>query len=107
TPFGRQRVEREGIALRAVAAIIAPSQSTLDRTIDQYALRPRLRRHIVNPMTPDPNTPQWTLDACDRNTILFVGRFDLAKGGDIMLQAFSRILSAGRHCKLIFVGPDV
>jgi glycosyltransferase involved in cell wall biosynthesis len=107
TPFGRQRVEREGIALRTVSAIIAPSQSTLDRTVDKYALTPKLRRHIVNPMTLDPGTPQWTLDSCDRNTILFVGRFDLAKGGDIVLQAFLRILTAGRRCKLIFVGPDV
>lgn len=106
TPFGRQRVQREGIALRRVSAIIAPSQSTLDQTIARYALKPRMRRHIVNPMTLDPTAPLWTLDSCDRNTILFVGRFDLAKGGDIVLQAFSRLLAAGRRCKLIFVGPD-
>jgi glycosyltransferase involved in cell wall biosynthesis len=107
TPFGREKVEREGNALRAVSTIIAPSQSTLDRTIERYSLRPRLTAHIVNPMTADSDTPLWSLESCDRNTILFVGRFDFPKGADVMLQAFLRILSAGRRSKLIFVGPDI
>jgi glycosyltransferase involved in cell wall biosynthesis len=107
TSFGREKVEREGIALSAAAAIVSPCQSTLDQTIGRYSLRPKLRRHIVNPMTLSSEAPLWRLDSCDRNTILFVGRFDLRKGGDIVLQAFSRILTAGRRSKLIFVGPDV
>jgi len=106
TSFGREKVEREGIALRAAAAIVSPCQSTLDQTIDRYALKPKLRRHIVNPMTLSSDAPLWRLDSCDRNTILFVGRFDLRKGGDVVLQAFARILAAGRRSKLIFVGPD-
>jgi glycosyltransferase involved in cell wall biosynthesis len=107
TPFGREKVEREGIALRAAAAVISPCQSTLDQTIDRYALKPNLRRHIVNPMTLNSDVPLWTLDSCDRDAILFVGRFDLRKGGDVVLQAFSRVLTARRRSKLIFVGPDV
>lgn len=107
TPFGREKVEREGIALHAAAAIVSPCQSTLDQTISRYALRPKLRRHIVNPMTLSGDAALWRLDSCDRNTVLFVGRFDLRKGGDVVLQAFARMLAAGRRCKLIFVGPDV
>jgi glycosyltransferase involved in cell wall biosynthesis len=107
TAFGREKVEREGIALHAAAAIVSPCQSTLDQTINRYALRPKLRRHIVNPMTLNGDAPLWGLDSCDRDTILFVGRFDLRKGGDVVLQAFSRIATARRRTKLIFVGPDV
>src|ERR1700738_3028784 len=103
TSFGREKVEREGIALRAAAAVISPCQSTLDQTIDRYALKPRLRRHIVNPMTLNSDVPLWRLDSCDRDAILFVGRFDLRKGGDLVLQAFSRIVTARRRSKLIFV----
>lgn len=107
TPFGREKVEREGIALRSAAAIISPCQSTLDQTIARYALRPKLQRHIVNPMTLSKEAPIWKLNSSDRNTILFVGRFDLRKGGDIVLRAFSQISAGGRRIKLIFAGPDV
>jgi glycosyltransferase involved in cell wall biosynthesis len=107
TPFGREKVEREGIALHAAEAIVSPCQSTLNQTIERYTLRPRLRRHIVNPVTLSSDAPLWRLDSCDRSTVLFVGRFDLRKGGDVVLQAFAQILAAGRRCKLIFVGPDV
>ena len=58
-------------------------------------------------MTMVDDTPLWHLDTCDKNTILFVGRFDVRKGADIVLKAFRLILKAFPSAKLIFVGPDV
>jgi glycosyltransferase involved in cell wall biosynthesis len=107
TPFGKEKIEREGRALRSAPAIISPCNSTLEDTISRYALEPQLQRRIVNPMTLASGTPLWSLETCDRGTILFVGRFDRRKGGDIVLQAFARLLRSGRRCRLIFVGPDV
>jgi glycosyltransferase involved in cell wall biosynthesis len=107
TPFARKRIELEGEALSRAATILSPCQTTLSQTLERYALSPQLARHVVNPLVVDETTPLWTLDACDRNTILFVGRFDLRKGADIVLNAFLLLLKERPQLKLIFVGPDL
>jgi glycosyltransferase involved in cell wall biosynthesis len=106
TAFARVKIEREGRALRLATTIISPCESTLTQTIERYGLSPKDKRHIVNPMAMDTDVPQWRLDTCDRNTILFVGRFDLRKGADIVLKAFLSVLKARPELRLIFVGPD-
>jgi glycosyltransferase involved in cell wall biosynthesis len=104
--FGKVKIDREGQALRRAPAIIAPCQRTLVQTIEYYGLTPNDRRHIVNPLTMDSDTPLWRLQTCDRNTILFVGRFDLRKGADVVLKAFLQTLKARPNLNLILVGPD-
>jgi glycosyltransferase involved in cell wall biosynthesis len=106
SPFGREKIDREGDALRTARVIVAPSESTLTQTIERYSLAPLETRRIVNPLTMDERTPLWRLKSCDRNTILFVGRFDLRKGGDIVLKAFLSALEVRPDLKLVFVGPD-
>jgi glycosyltransferase involved in cell wall biosynthesis len=106
SPFGKKKIAREGQALRRSSAIIAPSQRALSDTIARYRLTPKYKRHIVNPLTMDEDAPLWRLETCDRNTILFVGRFDLLKGADIALQAFLLALKERPNLNLIFVGPD-
>ena len=106
TSFARERVDREGRALAEATAIIAPSQVTLAETLARYRLKPRVARHIVNPMMANDDTPLWRVDACERNTILFVGRFDLLKGADVALQAFALLVKDNPELKLVFVGPD-
>jgi len=106
TPFGQEKVEREGRALRLASAVVSPSRFTLERTIDYYGLAPRERGRVVNPLVMDEDTPLWRLEACERNTVLFVGRFDLVKGADIMLKAFLSALKLHPQLRLIFVGPD-
>jgi glycosyltransferase involved in cell wall biosynthesis len=104
--FGREKIEREGQALRLAAAIASPSQANLTQTIRRYGLTPKEARHIVNPLDMDSNTPRWSLERCERDTILFVGRFDLIKGADVLLKAFRKLLQERPKLKLIFVGPD-
>jgi glycosyltransferase involved in cell wall biosynthesis len=106
TAFAREKIDREGRALHLATAIASPSASTLAQTIERYGLTPRERRLIVNPLTMDGDTPVWDPQKCERNTILFVGRFDLRKGADIVLKAFLSMLQLRRNLKLIFVGPD-
>ena len=60
--FGKEKVEREGQALRRSSAIISPSQRTLAQTIERYGLTPKYQRHIVNPLTMDSDTPLWRLE---------------------------------------------
>jgi glycosyltransferase involved in cell wall biosynthesis len=104
--FGKEKIDREGQALRRSSAIIAPSQRALSETIARYGLTPKYKRHIVNPLTMNEGAPLWRLQTCDRNTMLFVGRFDLLKGADIALQAFLLALKERPNMNLIFVGPD-
>ena len=106
TQFAVDKIEHEGRALRRSAAITAPSRTTLTQTIERYRLTPKHACHIKLPLALDEATPVWRLDACDRNTILFVGRFDLRKGADVMLRAFRLLLSERPVLRLIFIGPD-
>ena len=106
SPLVREKIEREGAALRRAPAIVAPSKLTLAQTIERYQLAPKIQGHIVNPVTMSEDALTWNLNGCDRNTVLFVGRFDLRKGADIALKAFALLLKDKPELKLIFVGPD-
>jgi glycosyltransferase involved in cell wall biosynthesis len=107
---GRQldlKIEAEGESLRQIDAIISPSQDTLDRTIARYRLTPAIARTIPNPIALESDFKPWDLESCERKTLLFVGRFDRRKGGDMVLQVFRKLLDTDKDLKLIFVGPDI
>jgi glycosyltransferase involved in cell wall biosynthesis len=106
TPFGKEKIEREGQALRRASTITAPSKHTLSQTVAFYGLKPDRQEHIVNPITLNQGVPLWRLDSCDRRLILYVGRFDLRKGADVVLKGFRSVLRSRPDLKLIFVGPD-
>ncbi len=107
TSFGREKIRREGDALRAARAIISPSNWTMARTIEHYRLTPKEKGQIINPIGVDTDMPQWCFDTCERDTILYVGRFDKIKGADVLLRAFSLLLKSRPAARLIFVGPDL
>jgi glycosyltransferase involved in cell wall biosynthesis len=106
SPLGVERIEREGRALSSLDSIVAPSELILRQTIDKYKLKPRESRRIVNPVVMDSRTPVWRLAECNKTCMLFVGRFDLRKGGDIVLKAFGLAAKKNNNLRLIFVGPD-
>jgi glycosyltransferase involved in cell wall biosynthesis len=106
SPMGLERIEREGYALSNVDSIVAPTEMVLRLTLEKYGLKPRDARRIVNPVAMSETTPLWSRDGCDANRVLFVGRFDLIKGGDIILKAFASAVKQNKNLKLVFVGPD-
>lgn len=106
TPIARERIEREGAALAMVDAITSPSGSTLATTLAHYRLAPPIHKHVVNPVASARQVAIWNLDRCDRKTLLFVGRFDRPKGGDLVLRAFRRLLDRVPDARLAFAGPD-
>ena len=105
--FLRARIRNEGIAIQAAGAVTAPSQCTLQQTLNFYDASPANTAHIRNPITLPDDTPLWSLDRCSRDTLLFVGRFDQIKGGDVVLHAFRKLLRTRPSLNLIFVGQDV
>lgn len=106
SPFAKAKIEREGVALRRVQVLTAPARRTLQATIERYRLTPQVSRTIVNPLSLPASAPLWHLGRCDRTKLLFVGRFDELKGGDLVLQAFARLLATNPTLTLVFVGFD-
>lgn len=106
TPAARRRMAVEGEALRQVHAIVSPSRHTLQRTLAHYGLAPEFAEVVPNPISVDDAYELWEASRCEPRTLLFVGRFDKLKGGDIMLLGFRRLLELEPDLRLIFVGPD-
>lgn len=94
----------------AADAITAPSRDVLRQAlarIRQFGFDPpTLAEVIPNPVEPVAPPNRWDLQNCDRNRIVFVGRFDRHKGGDTMLQAFAHLVRQVPDTRLDFVGPD-
>ena len=104
--FGVRKIASEGKALDSMPVIISPSRCHLLDTLAYYHLRPLISEVIGNPIELAPSTPCWSWKESGRNTVLFVGRFDRVKGGDLIILAFQLLLRNRKNLRLIFVGPD-
>ena len=102
----RAREKREGKALATCVGFMAPSRDVLDRTIARYGLADLPSAVIRNPMPTGMVIDYDALDANERQSLLFVGRFDYLKGGDTVLTAFTELVSRGVDARLTIVGPD-
>jgi glycosyltransferase involved in cell wall biosynthesis len=100
------RIALEGRAIRAATFVTAPSANVLENVRKHYELEINHARVIPNPIHTPANTA-WQLSTCDANRILYVGRFDRRKGGDIVLQAFACLAKMFPSLRLSFVGPDL
>jgi len=104
--LSRQRMALEGHAIRTAEAITSPSARLLAATLDHYDARSRRAVTIPNPIAAQPPDRCWSIDRCDLDQILCIGRFDLRKGADIALQAFARVAARNPRAKLVLAGPD-
>jgi glycosyltransferase involved in cell wall biosynthesis len=96
-----RREARESRALQQVQGITAPSRDALQRTAALWSLPDVPRAVIHNPMPVRP-----LIGSGDPERMLFVGRFDFVKGGDLVLEAFAEVARRHPTCSLTFVGPD-
>ena len=103
---GSRRVRREGSAISRAAGVSAPSKDVLDRTRGHYRLELNDAAVIPCPVSQCLPEMQWKLATCDRNRVLFIGRFDGHKGGDSILEAFAHVAMRKPLAALTFVGPD-
>lgn len=100
----RRRVEMEGRAIRDADVITAPSRDVLEQTRAFYGFA--LNDAEVIPDPAPRMTEHWHLTDADHKLILFVGRFDRHKGGDLIIDAFGKVLAQVPDTRLWFVGPD-
>jgi len=102
----RRRVRREGVAIAQVAGVSAPSRDVLERTRARYGHALADAEVIPNPLPPVAPAEHWDAHSCERDTILFVGRFDRHKAGDVAIEAFARVRAALPSARLLFAGQD-
>jgi glycosyltransferase involved in cell wall biosynthesis len=100
------RVAYEGKAIRNATAITSPSKDLIAR-VEAFYERKLSDAVIIPNAGPDvPEGEQWDSQTCEADTILFVGRFDRHKGGDVMIDAFREVAAAHPTARLLFAGPD-
>jgi len=103
----RKRVLDEERAIRVADAVTAPSHNVLEQVRDFYGLALPEAEVILPPTWPVPAANRWRLEDCDPKQVLFIGRFDRHKGGDLIIEAFGRVLEVIPDARLRFVGPDM
>ena len=106
-PGNRDREDYEGKALVKCAAVMAPSKSVMDLTMAHYGETSSPCAVFANPMRVKPPVDEATFDAENPLKILFVGRFDTHKGGDIAIDAFHLLAERRADATLTFAGPDI
>jgi len=102
----RHRVRAEGLAIRDAFAVSSPSLDVLNKTRQFYGLDLPNARVIHNSVEAVPEHLRWTPAGADPDEILFVGRFDRHKGGDVVIDAFAEVARRHPTARLRFVGPD-
>jgi glycosyltransferase involved in cell wall biosynthesis len=102
----RWRVAKERLAVTRAVGLTSPSADLIERVRREYGLLLPHAEVIPNPAPAVPPTETWTLAGADRDLLLFVGRFDRLKGGDLVVQAFAALAARRPSLRLAFVGPD-
>ena len=100
------RVLHEGKAIINSHGVTSPSMDVLQKVRDYYNIDLPYAKVIPNPIMPVNKANQWQLKPNIKPTILYVGRFESVKGGDLMLDAFRLIALKNKQVELVFVGPD-
>lgn len=105
-PTNRKRAKLEGQAIDAAHYITTSCALVLDAVREHYSLELARSAIIPLPIVAAQESETWSAETCDKNKILFVGRFDSIKGGDLILRAFSELATTNSDLRLTFVGPD-
>jgi glycosyltransferase involved in cell wall biosynthesis len=102
----RRQVREEGRALAEARGITAPSLDVIERTRAYYGLPLEGAEVIPAPTDMIPAGDRWRPEGCDPETVVFVGRFDRHKGGDLVIDAFAEVARRRPEARLRFVGAD-
>lgn len=100
------RVFYEGKAIINSHGLTSPSLDVLNKVREYYGLELPHAQVIPNPVPEVAYSMKWRYPVSQKPFILFVGRFDSVKGGDLVLEAFKQIALQNNNLELLFVGPD-
>jgi glycosyltransferase involved in cell wall biosynthesis len=96
----------EGVGIGAAAGVTAPSRDVLEQVRSHHGLALPDAQVIPNSVAPVPESEQWRANDCEPETVLFIGRFDRHKGGDLVIDAFAQLAAERPRLRLLFVGDD-
>ena len=102
----RHRIHAEGLAIRAADGVTAPSRDVVEKAGSYYGMAIEHAEVIPNPVPNVSASEGWDPSSFDSRVILFIGRFDLIKGGDIIINAFAKVIERIPRARLLFVGLD-
>jgi glycosyltransferase involved in cell wall biosynthesis len=99
-------VRREGGAIARAEGLSSPSKDVLERVRAHYGLPLPDAVVIPNP-GPEPQAAHlWRPESAEAGLIVFIGRFDRHKGGDLVVDAFVKLAGSGRRVRLLMAGRD-
>jgi glycosyltransferase involved in cell wall biosynthesis len=101
---GRERRECRGI--QDAQFVTAPSAEVLRAVKKYYHVKLTASKVVANPLEADVMARIWNVETCDKERLLFVGRFDRRKGGDLILHVFAQLAASYPKLRLTFVGPN-
>jgi glycosyltransferase involved in cell wall biosynthesis len=101
-----ERLRREGHGIAACQGVTSPSRDVLERTRRHYGIELPQAEAIPCPIEPLPEASRWSRAGAEAELILFVGRFDRHKAGDVMIDAFASVAATRPRARLMIVGPD-
>ena len=104
--INRRRQKWEGRGIKHAQFVTANCMETLQAAKTFYDLNLTRARVIPTPINAAPQTETWNLTTCNENSLLFVGRFDRLKGGDLVVRAFAQLAESNQQLHLTFIGPD-
>ncbi len=100
------RVQREGRAIQDAQVVTSPSTKVLEVVRDYYGCGLTASQVITNPLQASRESEIWDVNTCCKDNLLFIGRFDRLKGGDLILNTFAELATSNPRLTLTFVGPD-
>ncbi|MBN1837795.1 MAG: glycosyltransferase family 4 protein [Spirochaetales bacterium] len=103
----RRKVAAEGRGAVMADGVTAASANTLDAFRLHYQCELALARVIPNAISLPPGQARWSLENTEPERIVFIGRFDACKGGDVVIRAFVSLSRRRPKARLTFVGPDL
>ena len=101
-----RKARMEGQGIQHAHYVTANCRETLDSVRDHYGLTLTNSRIVPTPIEPVSDRETWNVDACKQESIIFVGRFDKLKGGDLVVRAFAQLAESYPRLTLTFIGPD-
>ena len=105
-PDYQLRVFYEGEAIKNSNGVTSPCLDVLQKVRDFYGIDLPYAKVIPNPVCEVDPSNQLKYDSQAKPFILVVARFDLHKGGDLIIDAFKIIAQKNKTVELVFVGPD-
>jgi glycosyltransferase involved in cell wall biosynthesis len=100
------RIFYEGEAIKSSCGVTSPSLDVLEKTRQYYGIDLPHAKVVPNPVCEVSPEKRWEYNPKITPSILVVGRFDLHKGGDLVLEAFRQVALQNSTVELLFVGPD-